>query len=64
MTESKRKSHKDQKPVKTRYFQGKLGCQRCGNTFIVSEFNEHRKVVNCPVCGEQNDLNEAKKRAA
>lgn len=64
MTEPKRAPRKDQKPVKTKYFQGALACQRCTNTIIVSDLNEHRKVIACPVCGETNDIQEAKKRAA
>jgi transcription elongation factor Elf1 len=60
----KPRQKRDQKPVKTKYFQGTLACQRCANAFVVSDLNEHRKVIACSVCGAQNDIQEAKKRAA
>ena len=45
------------------YFTGQLKCQRCPLRWDVVDLNPERKVVSCPVCGEQNDIREAIKRA-
>jgi len=47
-----------------KYFNGKLACQRCANKWQVVDLNPERKVVECPICGEQNDIREALGRAA
>jgi transcription elongation factor Elf1 len=62
MSESKRVP-RDLKPKKVKYINGKLGCQRCGNTWDVVDLNPERKAVSCPVCGELNDIREALKAA-
>ena len=63
MSESNRVP-KERKPVQTRYFQGRLACERCTNVSEVRDFNEHHKVYSCGVCGFKNDLTNAKKAAA
>ena len=64
MTDKPRKPRSNKGPVKTRYIIGDLACQRCATVFTVVDLNEHRKAVNCPICGEYNSINEAIRRAA
>ena len=63
MTDNKRVP-KNLKPKAVKYINGKLGCQRCANTWTALDLNPERKVVQCPICGEQNDIREAIGRAA
>jgi hypothetical protein len=51
-------------PKRVIYINGKLACQRCAREWMVVDLNPERKVVQCPVCGEPNDIREAIKRAA
>ena len=51
-------------PKNIKYFNGRLGCQRCANTWQTVDLNPERKIVGCPICGEQNDIKEAIKRAS
>lgn len=64
MSDKPRKLGKNQGAVKTRYIVGDLVCQRCTTRWTVDGLNEHRKAVQCPVCGERNGINDAIKRAA
>lgn len=59
-----RKPKKESKPKRVIHLNGKLTCQRCPTTWVVVDLNPERKVVQCPVCGEPNDIREAIKRAA
>ena len=63
MTESKRVP-RDLKPKRVNYINSNLRCQRCANKWQVVDLNPERKVVECPICGEQNDIREALGRAA
>lgn len=54
---------KKQTPVRVKFFSGDLACIRGDVTWRVNDLNEHRKVVQCPSCGADNDIQEAKKRA-
>lgn len=63
MTDNKRVP-RQQKVKAVKYINGKLGCQRCANTWHTVDLNPERKVVQCPICGEQNDIREAIGRAA
>lgn len=55
---------KAQGPKNVRFFTGELACVRGDVTWRVSGLNESRKIVQCPNCGTDNDIQEAKKRAA
>jgi hypothetical protein len=44
-------------------FNGMLKCQRCETPWAVVDFNPERKATHCPICGDYNDTNEARKRA-
>lgn len=50
-------------PKNIKYFSGKLVCGRCEHGWNVVDLNPERKVVNCSLCGEPNDIKEAIKRA-
>ena len=62
MTEE-RKPRKEQKPKNVIFFTGKLLCGRCAGGWSVVDLNPERKVVQCPICSEPNDIKEAIKRA-
>lgn len=59
MSEKPRKNRAPQAPKRVKYFTGKLGCQRCTAGWSVVDLNPERKVVQCPVCAEPNDIREA-----
>ncbi|VVB50870.1 Uncharacterised protein [uncultured archaeon] len=58
-----RKPKSDRKPKNVIHITSKLACQRCTNEWGVVDLNPERKIAPCPVCGEQNDIREAIKRA-
>lgn len=58
------KSKASPKVHKARYINDTLKCARCNNKWTISNFNDSRKAVNCPICGEYNSVIEAIKRAA
>ena len=62
MTESKRVP-RDTKPKHINYIKGTLRCQRCATPWVVLDLNPERKAVDCPICGERNDIREAIGRA-
>ncbi len=53
-----------QGPKRVIYINGKLVCKRCPTEWQVVDLNPEYKVVQCPVCGEPNDIREAIKRTA
>jgi transcription elongation factor Elf1 len=63
MTDNKRVP-RQQKVKAVKYFNGKLACQRCANTWQTVDLNPERKVTECPICGQPNDIREAIGRAA
>lgn len=58
MTDNKRVP-RQQKVKAVKYFNGKLACQRCANTWDVVDLNPERKVIECPICGQPNDIKES-----
>lgn len=50
-------------PKAIKYLNSKLACKRCPQEWIVVDLNPERKVVQCPLCGEPNDIRESIKRA-
>ena len=55
---------KEQKPKRVIHITGELKCGRCPVRWGVTDLNPERKSVQCPTCGEPNDIREAIKRAA
>lgn len=62
MTEQ-RKPKKEPKYKRVIHVNAKLSCGRCTREWMVVDLNPERKVVQCPVCSEPNDIREAIKRA-
>jgi hypothetical protein len=60
-TKSKR-ARTPQPPKRVNYFTGNLGCQRCAGIWLTVDLNPERKVVQCPVCAQLNDIREAQGR--
>lgn len=60
-SEQKRKGkHRDsQAPKNVKHLTTLFGCGRCAKQWNVVDLNPERKVVQCPVCGEPNDIREA-----
>lgn len=55
----KRKDKRDSKPKNVKHLAALLGCGRCAKKWNVVDLNPERKVVQCPVCAEPNDIREA-----
>lgn len=58
-----RKPRKEMKPKHVIYINGTLACSRCAREWTAVDLNPERKVVQCPVCNQPNDIREAIKRA-
>jgi NAD-dependent SIR2 family protein deacetylase len=48
-----------QGPKNVIHLNGTLACQRCANSWDVVDLNPERKVVECPICAELNDIKSA-----
>lgn len=57
--EKKKGPRKEQKPKNVKHVTALLGCQRCGLNWNVVDLNPERKITQCPVCAENNDIREA-----
>lgn len=57
--EQKRKGKRDQAPKNVKHLTALFGCGRCAKQWNVVDLNPERKVVQCPVCAEPNDIREA-----
>ena len=61
---SEKRVGRKQTVKQVKFFNGNLACIRGDVAWRVNNLNESRKVVQCPSCGADNDIQEAKKRAA
>ena len=57
--EKKGKRRDPQAPKNVKHLTTLLGCGRCAKQWNVVDLNPERKVVQCPVCAEPNDIKEA-----
>jgi hypothetical protein len=64
MTTNEPRKREPRAPKNVIHLNTTLACKRCPTMWQVTDLNPERKVVQCPVCSEPNDIREAMKRAA